>query len=128
MNFKTRLTEPHAVFQLNIEGTGAADQYAEHPTPTHAILFHRDQVDLDELEEEMESWLETAEDEEDDEDLVLCGFHPIDGDLQVERLFYYKKSEDGAVVYSLDVDGTAVPDTLEAFSQTFACFEPSDEE
>ena len=52
----------------------------------------------------MEAWLETAEDEE---DLVLCGFHPIDEEFQVERLFYYKKSEDRAVVYSLDVDRNA---------------------
>lgn len=128
MKFNDRVTEPHGVYRVKIEDTNAAEQYEEEETQTHAVLFRRDEVDLDEVEEEMETWLETAEEEEEDEDLVLCGFHPIDEEFQVERLFYYKKSEDGAVVYSLDVDGTAVPGTLETFSNSFACFSLADDE
>ena len=125
MNFGDRVSEVVGVFRVKIEDTNAAEQYEDDDEPTHAILFQRDQIELEEVDEDLEVWLETAEEEEEDEDLVLCGYHPVDDDTQVERLFYYRKSENGRVVYSLDVDGTAVPETLETFCESFACFEPT---
>ena len=91
--------------------------------PSAALLFRREDLGDEEIEEELEIWLETAEQEEADDDLVLCGVHPIGDDTQVERLFYFRPSKgDDGPVYSLDVDGTVVPGTLTQFAENFDCF------
>ena len=93
---------------------------------THAILFlERGGLDPD-WEEELEIWLETAEAEQADPDLVLFGFHPIDEGTQVERLFYRRPSEGAeGPVYTLDVDGTAVPGSLAKFADNVDVFTPA---
>jgi len=89
---------------------------------SQALLFERDSLD-EEWAEELEIWLETAEEEEADDDLVLVGFHPIGEDTQVERLIYYRKSSgDSGPIFTLDVDGTAVPGTLAQWKDSSAAF------
>ena len=89
---------------------------------TTALLFDRDNLD-EEWAEELEIWLETAEDEEEDDDLILIGLHPIGEDTQVDRLLYYRESSGPTgTIYALDVDGTAVPGTLEAWKTSSDAF------
>ena len=66
MKFSDRVTDSHGVFRVKIGDTSAADQYEGDDEPTHAILFNRDQVDLEEIDDDFETWLETAEEEEAD--------------------------------------------------------------
>ena len=92
-----------------------------------AILFRREAVHPQWEEEEFEVWLETAEDEEDDDDLELCGLHPVGEGTQVERLFWRRPSEGAnGKVYVVDVDGTVVPGTLDVFAESFDIFSPSE--
>lgn len=89
-----------------------------------AMLFRREDLDPDWAEEELETWLETAEEEEGDPDLVLFGYHPVEP--QVERLLYFRRSEGPeGPIYALDVDGTAVPGTLTEYASNFDVFTPS---
>ncbi len=78
-----------------------------------ALIFDRDELG-DDWAEELEIWLETAEEEDKDKDLVLFGFHPVGDNTQVERLLYFRKSSGGAAgpIFGLSVDGTVVPGTL----------------
>ncbi len=89
---------------------------------TTALLFDRDNLD-EEWAEELEIWLETAEEEEQDEDLILIGLHPVGDDTQVDRLLYYRESAGPTgPIYALDVDGTAVPGTLEVWKANSDAF------
>lgn len=104
-------------------GTPVHVEYLDEQTT--ALLFEASSLD-EEWAEELEIWLETAEEEQANDDLLLIGLHPIDDDTQVERLFYLKASEGGEAgpVYSLDVDGTVVPGTLAKFGDSLSIFKP----
>lgn len=124
MTIDELITDPAGTLvRLDATGTGAEDQYGNEVT--HALLFRRENCDPEFVEDELEVWLETAEDEEANEDLVIIGCHPTDEHLQFERLFYQKKSlgPEGPV-FSLDVDGTAVPGTFREFAPSLSCFKP----
>lgn len=125
MTFEECVKKSPGRYLVKTSATSAAEQYEGDSEPTHAILFNGGEVDPVDIDDEYEAWLETAEDEMDDDDLVLCGHHPIDEGTQVERMFFFRKSEGGRVVYAMDVDGTAVPGTLDKFSDDFGCFEPA---
>lgn len=84
-----------------------------------ALIFDADELG-DDWAEELEIWLETAEDERKDKDLILFGFHPVGDNTQVERLLYFRKSAGGATgpVFGLSVDGTVVPGTLGEWAES----------
>lgn len=106
----------------NISGTHVSVEHQGEQTT--ALLFERESLDED-WAEEVDGWLETAEDEEEDDDLVLIGLHPIDDDTQVERLLYYRESAGPTgTVFSLDVDGTAVSGTLTPWKTNSDAFSP----
>lgn len=117
MSLKKLITDP--------SGTQVQVQYQDESSL--ALLFEPDSLD-EEWAEELEIWLETAEEEQANDDLQLFGLHPVGEDTQVDRLFYLKKSEGGenGPVYSLDVDGTVVPGTMERFGEGLSIFKPAE--
>ncbi len=106
----------------NISGTHVSVEHQGEQST--ALLFDRDNLD-EEWAEELETWLETAEDEEEDDDLILIGLHPIGDDTQVERLLYYRESAGPTgTIFALDVDGTVVPGTLAPWKTSSDAFRP----
>lgn len=106
----------------NISGTHVSVEHEGEQTT--ALLFDRESLHED-WAEEVDGWLETAEDEEEDDDLVLVGLHPIDEGTQVERLLYYRESAGPTgTVFSLDVDGSVVPGTLSPWKTSSDAFRP----
>ncbi len=110
MSFESLLTEP----------SGTRVRVTRDDETSFALFFKQSKLE-DDLTEELDVWLETAEDETADKDLVLFGMHPVGDDTQVERLLYVRKSKGGFTgpVYSLDVDGTVVPGTLDEWAPSF---------
>lgn len=88
---------------------------------SRALLFEPGALGED-WSEELEIWLETAEDVVGDEDLIPFAIHPVGPDTQVERLLYVRTSKGGHAgpIFALDVDGTAVPDSLHEWAPSFA--------
>ena len=100
--------------------TGTRVRVSRNDETSEALFFTYGKL-ADELAEELEIWLETAENENADKDLILFGYHPVGDGTQVERLFYVRKSKGGfkGPVYQLDVDGTVVPGTLDDWAPSF---------
>ena len=108
----------------NPAGTVVDVEYYEDEPPTQALLFRRELLDED-WEVDLQDWMDTGEEYEDDEDLVLFGIHGVGEDTQVDMLFYYRKSDgDEGPIYTVDVDGTIVPGSLERWKDGFDAFTP----